>query len=216
MGQRVCGSGSEWRRYEGRAEREERDGSPDPEWARGRPALFAITVGLELQRRLGAAPMVAHARFETVELSRTEVPARLAAAPALRRSLASLDAAAPSGWRCFVALAAGTPIHVSFVATRPGRPILFGAITEPAARGCDAFRATVARIDQRLRAAGESTLYSSVDVMNHRSVRAHLAAGFAITRRVPDILMRGYSLRRIARAVAADLFDAWIPKCPFG
>jgi RimJ/RimL family protein N-acetyltransferase len=158
-------------------------------------------VGLELRRPLAGAPAIARAAFETREVARAEVAAVLGAAKTLARPLEALDAAAPAGWRCFVALEAGSPVHVSFVETRPRRPVLFGAMTEPAARGRGAFRAVVSLIDERLSAAGLAALYSSTSAENHASVRAHLAAGFTITRRVPDLRFRGRSLRGLARSL---------------
>jgi RimJ/RimL family protein N-acetyltransferase len=165
-----------------------------------RPPLIEIVVGLELRRALGGVRAAQSAAFEAREIGRDEVAAVLGAAPALRRSLEAIDVAAPGGWRCFVVFAGGAPVHVSFVETRPGRPVLFGALTEPAARGRGAFRAVVALIDERLHAEGEPTLYSSTHTKNRASVRAHLAAGFAIARRIPDVWLRGRSVRLLARA----------------
>jgi hypothetical protein len=166
-----------------------------------RSPLVEVVVGLELRRPLDGARPLERAGFETRELARDEVPVLLGASPALRRPLAALDAVAPAGWRCFVALDAGVPVHVSFVETRPRRPVLFGAMTEPAARGRGAFRAVVSLIDEQLRAAGEATLYSSTHSKNRASIRAHEAAGFAITRRVPDVRLGGRSLRGLARSL---------------
>jgi hypothetical protein len=90
---------------------------------------------------------------------------------------------------------------VSFVELRPGRPLLFGAMSEPAVRGRGAFRATVQHIAARLREAGEVFLYSSVGGRNRTSLRAHAAGGFVVVRRTVDVCVLGVSLRGLARRI---------------
>ena len=90
-------------------------------------------------------------------------------------------------------------MHRSFVELRPGRPLLFGAVTEPGRRGAGAFRATVAVIASKLREAGETGLFSSTGLSNRPSVRAHRAVGFKVVGRSFDAFVRGVSLRGLAR-----------------
>lgn len=165
---------------------------------RGR--LFELDVGLSLALDV-RAPAATAASYDVREVARDEVEPLLGPSPALARPLAVLDAVAPRGWRCFVAFESGVPVHVSFVELRPDRPLLFGCVTEPGARGRGAFRATVARVAAVLAAGGATRLWSSTTSRNPASVRAHAVAGFAIVRRRYDVLVRGRSVRGFARRI---------------
>ncbi len=110
-----------------------------------------------------------------------------------------VDLVAPNGWRCFAAFDGATPVHVSFVELRPSRPLLFGAVSEPAARGRGAFRETIQFIAARLHDGGDTSLYSSVGWSNRASLRAHAAAGFDIVQRRVDVRVLGVSVRGVAR-----------------
>ena len=82
---------------------------------------------------------------------------------------------------------------------RPARPLLFGAVSEPGARGRGAFRATIRAIAARLLEAGDTSLYSSVAWNNRASLRAHAAAGFEVVQRRFDVRVLGVSVRGTAR-----------------
>lgn len=137
--------------------------------------------------------------FEIREIHRNELVTVLGSSPALYRAPDQLDLVAPAGWRCFVGFERGAPAHVSFVETRPTSPLLFGSITERAARGRGAFRAAVAYVAERMREAGQPFLYSSVGWSNRASLRAHAAAGFVVVGRRIDLRVRGVSLRGLVR-----------------
>lgn len=164
---------------------------------------FEVGVSLRLDLRGAAASSGAGSpsAFTVRELGRDEVEPTLGAAPALARRALELDQAAPAGWRCFVAevVADGAPVHVNFVETRPGRPLLFGGVTVPAARGRGAFRATIRFIAARLAEEGEPALFSAMSAFNRASARAHDALGFVIVSRRLDARVRGVSLRGVAR-----------------
>ena len=133
------------------------------------------------------------------ELARDELEAVLGVSATLRRRPEDVDAVAPNGWRCFAAFDEGTPVHRSFVELRPGRPLLFGALTEPASRGRGAFQVTFEVLASKLREAGETGLFSSTSLSNRPSVRAHRAVGFEVVGRTFDVFVRGVSLRGLAR-----------------
>lgn len=162
--------------------------------------LIELDVALSLALDV-RAPAAGDTFHEVREVAREELEPLLRGAPSLARPLASLDAAAPGGWRCFVAFDGGAPVHVSFVDLRPGRPLLFGCVTEAAARGHGAFRATVARVAATLASGGATRLWSATTSRNPPSVRAHAAAGFAIVGRHYDVLVRGQSVRGLARRI---------------
>ncbi|HXU63710.1 MAG TPA: hypothetical protein VN962_18560 [Polyangia bacterium] len=163
---------------------------------------MGIEIGLTLRLDLGAvargdsagAPPGVTVR----EVARDELASLLGDNPALMRAAGDLDLAAPNGWRCFVAAIDGRPRHVSFVETRPGRPLLFGAVTEPTARGRGLFAATVRFIAAALARDGVPALWSSVAGRNRPSVRAHRAAGFRVVRRTFDLRVAQISLRALA------------------
>jgi len=163
-------------------------------------SLLEVEIGVSLRLDLRAALAFATSprTFEVRELGRGELARVLGGSPTLNRPADRVDAVAPSGWRCFVAFDAGTPIHVSFVELRPNRPLLFGAVSEPAARGRGAFRETIQYIAARLHDAGETSLYSSVAWSNGPSLRAHAAVGFEIVRRRLDVRVLGVSVRGAA------------------
>lgn len=160
-------------------------------------------MGLTLRLDLGAAGRgraASTAPGVTVrEVARDELAPLLGDNPALMRAASDLDLAAPNGWRCFVAAVDGRPRHVSFVETRPGRPLLFGVITEPAARGRGLFAATVRFMAAALAREGAPALWSSVSSRNRPSVRAHRAAGFTVVHRTFDVRVGQISLRALAR-----------------
>lgn len=161
---------------------------------------MALDLAFSLRLDLCALPPVgAGSPFEVREVPRTEMGRVLGGTPALDRRPPEVDVAAPAGWRCFVAFDNGRPVHVSFVELRPGRPLLFGAITEPSARGRGAFRATVRHLAERLREADEVALYSSTAWTNRASLRAHRRAGFTTARRHVDLRLLGVSLRSLGR-----------------
>jgi len=167
-------------------------------------SLLELEIGLSLRLDLRAAaafatPATSPPKFAVRELARGDMSRVLGASAELNRPADRLDAVAPAGWRCFAAFDGDTPVHVSFVEVRPARPLLFGAVTDPAARGRGAFRATIQYIAARLLEAGEVTLYSSVDWHNGVSLRAHTAAGFEIARRRVDVRVLGVSVRGAAR-----------------
>ena len=164
-----------------------------------RASLLAldIAVSLRLDLRAAASATSPHT-FEVRELARGDVARVLGASPALNRPADRVDVVAPNGWRCFVAFDGATPVHVSFVELRPNRPLLFGAVSEPAVRGRGAFRETIRYIAARLHDAGEASLYSSVGWNNRASLRAHAAAGFEIMRRRVDVRVLGVSVRGVA------------------
>ncbi|HVZ74363.1 MAG TPA: hypothetical protein VHJ20_18410 [Polyangia bacterium] len=153
----------------------------------------ALSMRLDV-RAVAAAPP----GFEVREVPRAELEATLGGT-VLARAPAELDVTAPHGWRAFVAFADGAPVHVTFVERRPGRPLTFGGLTDPQARGRGAKRATVAFVAARLREEGESRLFSSVDAANLPSIRAQTAAGFVVERRTVDVRVLGVSLRGLAR-----------------
>jgi hypothetical protein len=158
---------------------------------------IAVSLRLDLRAALAsAAPLRA---FAVRELARDDLARVLGASPALNRPAHRVDLVAPAGWRCFAAFDGATPVHVSFVELRPHRPLLFGAVSEPAARGRGAFRDTIQFIAARLHDAGETSLYSSVGWNNRASLRAHAAAGFEIVQRRVDLRVGGVSLRGVAR-----------------
>ena len=163
-------------------------------------SLLELEIGVSLCLDLRAAVAFATSprTFEVRELGRGELARVLGGSPTLNRPADRVDAVAPSGWRCFVAFDAGTPIHVSFVELRPHRPLLFGAVSEPAARGRGAFRETIQYIAARLQDAGETSLFSSVAWNNRASLRAHAAVGFEIVRRRLDVRVLGVSVRGAA------------------
>jgi hypothetical protein len=163
-------------------------------------SLLELEIGVSLRLDLRAALAFATSKpkFEVREIARGELARVLGAAPALNRPAERVDAVAPSGWRCFVAFDGGSPIHVSFVEMRPGRPLLFGAVSEPAARGRGAFRETIQYIAARLHDAGETSLYSSVAWSNGPSLRAHAAVGLEIVCRRLDVRVLGISVRGVA------------------
>jgi GNAT superfamily N-acetyltransferase len=176
--------------------------------AKSRPPLVALEIALSWRLDLARAALAGEGAgaaspplgdFEVREVARDELAALLEGAPALRRPLAQVDAVAPAGWRGFVAFERGAPVSVSFVELRPRRPLLFGVVTEPAARGRGAFRATLRHVVARLREAGETSLFSSTGHKNRPSVRAHRAGGFAVFHRTIDVRVRGLSLRHLAR-----------------
>ncbi len=164
-----------------------------------RTPWFVFDRAVSLQLDLRAPARGAPAGFAVRELARAEVEPVLGAVPALARSLATLDAVAPSGWRCFAAFEAGVPVLATFVELRPGRPLSFGSVTVPQARGRGAFRAALAVIAARLAEAGEVTLFGAVSGANRASLRATAAAGFVVVRRTYDLRVRGVSLRTLAR-----------------
>jgi hypothetical protein len=166
---------------------------------RARAPLFEIEIAVSLRLELSAPPHTSPPGFEVRELTHAERSRVLGASLALARRAESIDAVAPSGWRCFVAFEDGRAVHVSYVELRARAPLLFGAVTEPSARGRGAFRATVAHIAVVLRAAGESSLWSWTRGTNHGSMRAHRAAGFEIARRSLDARVLGRSARDGAR-----------------
>jgi GNAT superfamily N-acetyltransferase len=158
-----------------------------------------LSLRLDLRAHVaGASPP---AGFDVRELGRAEIETTLGATPGLARSVAELDAVAPSGWRCFVAFWEGAPVHVRFIETRPGRPLAFGDFTAPAMRKRGAYRAALAFVAARLHAEGEASLFSSVSGANRPSLRAHEAAGFVVVRRRFDVRVRGVSLRALARRI---------------
>jgi hypothetical protein len=177
--------------------------------SRGAPVI-ELEVAVSLRHDLGAGATGPASTFVVREIERAEIAPLLGGSAALRRSPEALDAVTRSHWRCFVALDGDRPVHVSFVEMRPERPLLFGAVTEPSARGRGAFRVAVRFIAERLRASGETSLYSWTRTKNDASLRAHLAAGFVVIRRVPDLRVRGRSvrertvtfLRSVRRAIA--------------
>jgi len=168
---------------------------------RGRASLLALDIGVSLRLDVRAASASAPSphTFDVRELARGELARVLGVSAALNRPADGVDLVAPSGWRCFAAFDGATPIHVSFVELRPSRPLLFGAVSEPAARGRGAFRETIRFIAARLRDAGETSLYSSVGWSNRASLRAHEAAGFEIMQRRVDVRVLGVSVRGVAR-----------------
>lgn len=166
-----------------------------------RASLLAldIAVSLRLDLRAVVASATSPQTFEVRELARGELARVLGASPALDRPADRVDLVAPHGWRCFAAFDGPTPVHVSFVELRPGRPLLFGAVSEPAARGRGAFRETIRYIAARLCDTGDTSLYSSVGWSNRASLRAHAAAGFEIVQRRVDVRVLGVSVRGVAR-----------------
>jgi hypothetical protein len=159
----------------------------------------ALSWCCDLRGAGGASASLPSSRYDVRELSRDEVQSVLGASPTLRHRVEDVDAVAPNGWRCFAAFDRGTPVHRSFVELRPGRPLLFGAATEPGRRGSGAFRATVGVLASKLREDGEPGLFSSTSLSNRPSVRAHRAAGFNVVGRSFDVFVRGVSLRGLAR-----------------
>lgn len=137
--------------------------------------------------------------FEIREIQRDDLLPVLGSSPALYRATDQLDLVAPAGWRCFVAFDGAAPAHVSFVEMRSTSPLLFGSVTERAARGRGAFRAVVHYAAERMREAGQPFLYSSVGSSNRASLRAHAAAGFVVVGRRIDVRALGLSLRSVAR-----------------
>jgi hypothetical protein len=135
------------------------------------------------------------------EISRSRLEEIFESLPALARAPGNADRVAPHGWRCFVAEIDGRPAHISFVETRPGRPLLFGALTEPALRGRGLFRATVRFIAALLESEGAPALWSSVAGNNRPSVRAHRAAGFSVERRSVDVVVGAIRVRALARRI---------------
>ena len=117
-----------------------------------RAPLLALDIGTTLRLDLRAAVTRSPAppAFDVRELERSEMARVLGASRALARPAEQVDVVAPAGWRCFAAFDGATPVHVSFVELRPARPLLFGAISEPGARGRGAFRATIRYIAARL------------------------------------------------------------------
>jgi hypothetical protein len=160
---------------------------------------IALSWRLDLRGAAGASRATGLPPYEVRELARGEVESVLGVSPTLRHRVEDVDAVAPNGWRCFAAFDEGTPVHRSFVELRPGRPLLFGAITEPDRRGGGAFRATLGVLASKLREAGETGLFSSTSLNNRPSVRAHRAVGFKVVGRSFDAFVRGVSLRALAR-----------------
>jgi hypothetical protein len=170
-----------------------------------RPPWVAFERAVSLQLDLRAPARGGPAGFDVRELGRADVEPVLGPEPALARSLADLDAVAPSGWRCFAVFEAGAPVHATFVELRPGRPLSFGSVTVPRARGRGAFRAAIALETARLGEAGEVTLFGSASGANRASLRATAAAGFVVVRRTYDLRVRGVSLRGLARRLLGGL-----------
>lgn len=173
-----------------------------------RAPIVTLEVGVSLRLDLrsiaqGATPP---SGFEVRELERGEMARVLGGSPALARPAERVDAVAPAGWRCFVAFEGSTPVHISFVELRAGRPLMFGGVTVPTARGRGAFRATVHYVAARLREAGDTMLYTSVGWRNRASLRACSAAGFEIVRRRVDLYVLGTSLRGVARRLVSRVF----------
>jgi hypothetical protein len=166
-----------------------------------RASLLAleIAVSLRLDLRTAVAAATSPHTFEVRELARGDMARVLGGSRALNRPADRVDMVAQSGWRCFAAFDGATPVHVSFVELRPNRPLLFGAVSEPAARGRGAFRETIRYIAARLHEAGEISLYSSVGWNNRASLRAHAAADFEIMQRRVDVRVLGVSVRGVAR-----------------
>lgn len=162
------------------------------------PLQVRLTLSLNLPaaRGGGVSPGVA-----IREISPAEIEPLLAGHPDLAKTLPDLEQLAPHGWRCFVATIDGRPAHVSFVETRPGRPLLFGAVTEPAGRGRGLFRATVHFIAGVLEREGASALWSSLAGENRRSIRAYRAAGFTVVPRSLDVYVGKTSVRALARRI---------------
>jgi len=162
--------------------------------------LLQLEIGVSLRLDLRAAVAFAKSpqAFEVRELARGDLGRVLGVSPALARPAERVDVVAPNGWRCFAAFDGAMPIHVSFVELRPNRPLLFGAVSEPAARMRGAFRATIQYIAARLHDAGETSLYSSVAWNNRASLLAHAAVGFQIVRRRVDVRVLGMSVRGVA------------------
>lgn len=160
-------------------------------------ALFrldgAVSLRLDLAHDRPAPP------WDVRELARAELEAVLSGTAELAQRVGDLDRVAPHGWRCFAAFEGAHPVHVSYVETRPGRPLLFSVVTEPHARGRGAFRATVRHIGGNLRERGECTLFSAASRSNAASLRAHQAAGFVVVSTALDPIVLGVSLRDVAR-----------------
>lgn len=101
-----------------------------------------------------------------------------------------MDRVTPVGWRAFVVFDGERPVHRSAISPRPRGPTLWACWTPVADRGRGAFRMAVTEIARVLGEQGEPYLYSTCRRSNVPSVRAHLAAGFEIskTQRFPVIL----------------------------
>lgn len=138
-------------------------------------------------------PPGAEPGWRVVEMSRDELrdlPQELG----FCTDLDSLDRVAPEGWRCFVGLRDGEPVHQSFVRAVPSGPRLFRSFTARGHRGRGAFQAVVRHVAAVLASEGREALYSACDARNHRSRRAHEAAGFQLVDRRLLVTLRGRRL----------------------